>query len=168
MLIGLLKYLHKGPKVFKEKEEKPYDELFKMPTRKEVEKKAKELLIKLHKNAAEKEPAAQESTSENTESGNEFGTQLKEAMEKAMEPVSPNDEQFKSLEAEMKAYDSNGKRSPNLELLYRALLSIKPTSVAAERAFSISGTFLSKRRARLKNSVVDDLCFSKDFLEKNE
>ena len=167
MLIGLLKYLHKGPKVFKEKEEKPYDELFKMPTRKEVEKKARELLIRLHKGAVEKD-SAEENTREDTENENEFGLKLRAAMAKAMEPVSPNDKQFKSLEAEMKAYDANGMRSPNLELLYKALLSIKPTSVSSERAFSISGTFLSKRRARLSNKIVDDLCFSKDFLEKNE
>ena len=139
-----------------------------MPSRKDVEKKAKQLLIRLHKGAADKELAAQESTGDNTEFENEFGAKIREAMKEAMEPVSPNDKQFKSLEAEMKAYDANGTRSANLELLYRALLSIKPTSVSAERAFSISGTFLSKRRARLSNSVVDDLCFSKDYLEKNE
>ena len=81
-------------------------------------------------------------------------------------PVSPKDKQFKSLEAELTAFETNGERSKNLENLYQALLSIKPTSVSSERAFSVSGSFVTKRRAKLKNSTVDDLCFSKDFLEK--
>ena len=156
-----------GPKVFKE--EKPDDPLFQMPPRKEIVKKAKELMIKLYDDSAEKESESQESGDEISETENDFGSQMNLAMMNVMtKPVSPNDKQFKSLDAELTAFETSGERSRNLENLYRALLSIKPTSVSSERAFSISGWLVSKRRSRLKNSIVDDLCFSKDFLEKNE
>ena len=164
LLIGLLKYLHIGPKVFKEKSD---DKLFQMPARKDIVKKAKQLMIKLYHNAAEKEFEAEESNAEISDTENEFESKMNLAMKNVMAtPVSPDDKQFKSLDAELTAFETNGKRSENLENLYRALLSIKPTSVSSERAFSISGTFVTKRRARLRNSIVDDLCFSKDFLEK--
>ena len=167
LLIGLLKYLHDGPKAFNEK---PYNKSFKMPDRKDVEKKAKQILIKLYKKASEKETNVQDSSSEvDAENDNQFEAKLMAAMKNAMsKPASPNDKQFKNLGAEFKAFDATGIRSDNLENLLNALLSIKPTSVSSERAFSISGSFLTKRRARLRNSIVDDLCFSKDYLEKND
>ena len=154
-----------GPKVFKEK---PHDKLFQMPSRKEVVKKAKDLLIKLYPDSAEKEAESQESDDEiGNKNEDEFEAKMNLAMKNVMtKPVSPQDKQFKSLDAELTAYETNGQRSKNLENLYQALLSIKPTSVSSERAFSISGSFVTKRRAKLKNSTVDDLCFSKDFLEK--
>ena len=155
-----------GPKVFKEK---PEDPLFQMPPREEIVEKAKELLIKLYDDSAEKESESQESNDETGDTENDFESQMNLAMNNVMaKPVSPDDKQFKSLDAELTAFETSGERSKNLEKLYRALLSIKPTSVSSERAFSISGWLVSKRRSRLKNSIVDDLCFSKDFLEKNE
>ena len=82
-------------------------------------------------------------------------------------PVSKVDDQFKSIKAEMAAFEATGDKFPNLQNVHKGLLTIKPSSVSSERAFSISGTFVSKRRAKLSNDRVDDLCFSKDFYEKN-
>ena len=110
-----------------------------MPARKDVVKKAKQLMIKLYHNAAEKESEAEESNAEISDTENEFESKMNLAMKNVMAtPVSPDDKQFKSLDAELTAFETNGKRSENLENLYRALLSIKPTSVSSERAFSIS------------------------------
>ena len=163
LLIGLLKYLQKGPNVFKEKHE---DKLFKMPTRKEVEEKAKKLLKKHFK---VDEDGEIEQGDNNSEDDYDPESQIKKAMENAMvKPNCKSDKQFKSLSAEMSAFDSNGKKSDNLENLSNALLTIKPTSVQSERAFSISGSIVAKRRARLSNEIVDDLCFSKDYFEKND
>ena len=161
-LIGVLKYLHKGPVVFKEKHE---DKLFKMPTRKEVEEKIKQILKKNFKiEDEETEQAENKSGDENDDAE----SQILKAMQNAMaKPNSKSDKQFKSLSSEMSAYDGNGKKSENLEKVHNGLLTIKPTSVASERAFSISGSIVTKRRARLSNDIVDDLCFSKDYFEKN-
>jgi hypothetical protein len=43
---------------------------------------------------------------------------------------------------EMSAFEASKARTGNLEKLYRALLNIAPTSVASERAFSVSGSFV--------------------------
>ena len=51
------------------------------------------------------------------------------------------------------------KRTTNLELLYQALLNLPPTSVSSERAFSVSGHLVSRRRSSLKDSSIDSLCF---------
>jgi hypothetical protein len=44
--------------------------------------------------------------------------------------------------------------SGNLEKLYRALLNIAPTSVASERAFSVSDSFVSRRQKGLSNEAI--------------
>ena len=79
MLIGLLKYLHKGPKVFKEKEEKPFDELFKMPTRKEIEEKAKQLLKRHFKVEDEEIEQVDEDDDENTDAESQIMKAMKNA-----------------------------------------------------------------------------------------
>jgi hypothetical protein len=43
----------------------------------------------------------------------------------------------------MSAFEASKARTGNLEKLYRALLNIAPTSVASERAFNVSGSFVS-------------------------
>ena len=43
--------------------------------------------------------------------------------------------------------------------LYKALLSIKPTSVQSERAFSAAGLFLTKLRMNMKDQTLDRLVF---------
>ena len=55
--------------------------------------------------------------------------------------------------------EQTGKRQDLLEKLYHALLSVPPTSVSSERAFSIAGNFVTPRRARMLDPTVDDLCF---------
>jgi hypothetical protein len=65
----------------------------------------------------------------------------------------------------MNAFEASRKRTENLEKLYKALLNISPTSVASERAFSISGAFVTKRRSGLSDKSIDDLCFLKGFFE---
>ena len=49
------------------------------------------------------------------------------------------------------------RRSNNLEKLYAALKTIKPTPVEAERAFLALGYFASKIRNRLNDDSTDTL-----------
>jgi hypothetical protein len=79
--------------------------------------------------------------------------------------VPQNDNNFKSLSKEMSAFEASKQRTGNLEKLYRALLNIAPTSVASERAFSVSGSFVSRRRKGLSNEAIDDLCFLKGYFD---
>ena len=72
------------------------------------------------------------------------------------------DKEFKLLEA------NNGKRTERLEKLYQALLTVKPTSTASERVFSVAGIFITKLRNRMSSSTLNALVFLKYyFLNKN-
>ena len=74
-------------------------------------------------------------------------------------------ESVKGVASEMRLYERTKKKTENLERLYNALLNVSPTSVSSERAFSISGAFVVNRRASLKHSTLDDLCFLKCFYD---
>ena len=54
----------------------------------------------------------------------------------------------------------------NLDLLFDTLKTIKPSCVANEKVFSISGNLISKTRTRLSHRSVDILCFLKPYILK--
>jgi len=60
-------------------------------------------------------------------------------------------------------FDSTGKWGSCLETAYSYLLTVPPTSVEAERAFSVAGIFTNKQRSRLSDNSVDTLCFLRSF-----
>ena len=63
------------------------------------------------------------------------------------------------VQKECEVFEASGIRPANLQTLYEALLTIQPTSVEAERAFSACGLFVTKLRYRLHDSTIDALCF---------
>ena len=54
----------------------------------------------------------------------------------------------------MNLFEGTRKRPTKSELLFNALLSIPPTSVEAERAFSAGGLFVTKLRSRLSDKSL--------------
>jgi len=60
-------------------------------------------------------------------------------------------------------FDSTGKRGSCLETVYSYLLTVPPTSVEAEIAFSAAGIFTTKLRSRLRDNSVYSLCFLRSF-----
>jgi len=64
-----------------------------------------------------------------------------------------------SIKAEMSVYESTGKRGRCLNAVYNYLLTVPPTSVEAERAFSAAGLLCTKLRSRLDDNTVDTLSF---------
>ena len=70
------------------------------------------------------------------------------------------------VQKECKVLEACGIRPANLQTLYEALLSIHPTSVEAERAFSACGLFVTKLRSRLHDSTIDAWCFIRNALQK--
>ena len=71
------------------------------------------------------------------------------------------------IKLEMTLFEASVKRErpPALERLYRALTSLPPTSVEAERAFSSAGLFVTKIRSRLSDESIDCLCFLRKFFK---
>ena len=70
------------------------------------------------------------------------------------------------VQKECEVFEASGIRPANLQTLYEALLTIQPTSVEAERAFSACGLFVTKLRSRLHDSTIDALCFIRNALQK--
>jgi hypothetical protein len=74
--------------------------------------------------------------------------------------------QHLSIEKELKSLEANnGKRTERLEKLYQALLTVKPTSTASERVFSVAGIFITKLRNCMSASSLNSLVFFKLFFE---
>ena len=91
------------------------------------------------------------------------------------EPLNPSVQKqrikFESVSDEIRYFIIEKKRTPNLDLLYKALLSIPPTSVECERLFSHCGHILSKKRNRMSDKSLDSIIFLKHFylnLEKSK
>ena len=74
---------------------------------------------------------------------------------------------LKTVQKEFDLFDATGERTPRMLKIMRAIETIPPTSVEAERAFSAAGLFITKLRTRLNNRSVDALCFSRAYYKKN-
>ena len=66
-------------------------------------------------------------------------------------------------QAELALFSSSGKRGTFLQAAYSYLMTVPPTSVEAERAFSAAGLFVTKLRSRLSDNSIDTLCFLRAF-----
>ena len=77
-----------------------------------------------------------------------------------------NNVSFQVVKKEMRLYEVTNTRPNNLEKLYAALKTIKPTSVEAERAFSALGYFVSKIRNRLNDNTIDALLLLRHYHSK--
>jgi hypothetical protein len=71
-----------------------------------------------------------------------------------------------TIKSEMTKYENNGYKGQHLTMAYQALLSIPPTSVEAERAFSSAGYFCTKVRSRLSDETLDTLCLLRHYFQK--
>lgn len=64
---------------------------------------------------------------------------------------------------DLEVFEKTNVMSERIQNLYKALLTIKPTSVTNERVFSSSGLFVSNLRTRLSDKSVNVLIFNKYF-----
>lgn len=74
---------------------------------------------------------------------------------------------LKTMTNDFKLYEAQKKRTPNLEQLYRALMTIKPSSVESERAFSAAGNFATRIRSRLGDKSLCVLVFLKNYFNNH-
>ena len=86
------------------------------------------------------------------------GTGFPNQLEELQLHTVPNDFYSKLVGNEMHLYKIYPKERPRyLQLLYKALKTIKPTSVEAKRAFSAMGFFVTKLRNRMSDKTLDAL-----------
>lgn len=67
------------------------------------------------------------------------------------------------IQKELNFFDAIGTRSPKLEKLMQALITIQPTSTRSERVFSVAGCFSTKIRNRLTYKMLNSLVFLKYY-----
>ena len=73
-------------------------------------------------------------------------------------------ETFNTLKSEFVLFMNTGERTQNLQKLFDALLSIKPTSTDVERVFSSATFFCTKLCSRLSDDALNALIFHVIFL----
>ena len=67
------------------------------------------------------------------------------------------------VKREMTIFESTGERPACLQKIFRAIKTLPPKSVEAERAFSSAGLFITKIRSQLSDRSIDSLCFLRYF-----
>ena len=119
----------------------------------------------------------QSSAAVNVDDANHPSLTLKQQMEiavndslsvKFQNPESTNDchiekSKLAAIRTEMAVFEANGTRGRSLQLVYGYLLSIPPSSVEAERAFSAAGILCTKVRSRMSDKSLDMLCFLRSY-----
>ena len=63
----------------------------------------------------------------------------------------------------MQLFEGGGLRGKNLQAVYSYLLTISPSCVEAERAFSSAGVLCT--RIRLSDGVLDDMLFLRSYFQ---
>lgn len=73
--------------------------------------------------------------------------------------VPDTDAKVTNFTNEFRVFEQCRRRTDNFDFLYKALLSIKPSSVECERTFSIAGNCCTKLRSRLNDRSLSSLVF---------
>ena len=166
-LISLLRYLTTGSAKDEEK-----DKLFKLDSKNQMIKTAK----KLFKRLFPKLDSATNDTEDvenvnfvNDDEDESFESRLEKEIFKGTQAAKPSECEIDEIANDFAYFEKNKKKPDSLELLYKALLSIKPTSVEAERNFSAANFFLSDRRAgKMSHGMLDNLCILRAYFLKQK
>ena len=70
------------------------------------------------------------------------------------------------VKKEMSFFEATKKRQENLQKLFNALLTVKPTSVEPEKTFSAMGLFATKLRSQLGDETLDALIVMRQKFKK--
>ena len=119
---------------------------------------------RLYPAIAEEEP--EEEASPTSTSSTDMTAAFQEFMttEKRAAPTPSSDLWIKRVEL----FTKTEKRPPCLELMYSALSTVPPSSVEAERIFSICGQFYTSIRSSLFAETIDMLVFTNYFLLRHK
>jgi len=74
----------------------------------------------------------------------------------------------KCLKKEISLFEDEGVRGKYMQQIYDLLLTIRPTSVESERAFSAAGILVNKFRCSLDDQTLDALCFLRGHFKRSK
>ena len=168
LLVHLFEYLKKSLYI-----NQPEDHLGHKICRQKIAAMATTMIQRLFGNNGSDEVASNEEVTTSNTNGQETQTQMTLAQEPYAfvahdknEEKQYNNVSYRVVQKEMMLYEITKTRPNNLEKLYAALKTIKPTLVEAERAFSVLGYFESKIRNRLSDDTFDALLFLRHYYSK--
>ena len=87
------------------------------------------------------------------------------AIHKAEENRGVEENKTKHIGKEFNVFEATGERTLHLNMLFQALMSLPPTSIESERAFSAAGLFVTKLRSSLSDKSINCLCFLKSYFK---
>ena len=71
------------------------------------------------------------------------------------------------VKKERDIYQEPSTLSAQLHLLQQPLLTLHPTSIKWERAFSLASQTVNKLRSRLSSDMINSICFLNGYYKKN-
>jgi hypothetical protein len=154
-LISVLMFLHHGlyPKA---------NDIFTYSTKSVVKSTATALINRLYPSDIEDLETSSEGETEMEE--NEYFKLQKCIASFTKQQSNTSSSQHLNIDKEFKLLEANsGKRTVRLEKLYQALLTVKPTSTASERVFSVAGIFVTKLRNQMNATTLNALIFLKYY-----
>ena len=153
-LVAELKFLE-NPKALKET-----DQNYQLPSKTTLTRHLRATHDRLYPSTTPSPTSAEDDSPENT-SANED-----DLFKKFCNYIKPDDVETDkdTFSKEVLLFVSGGERTTALSQLYDALKGVPPTSVEAERVFSVTGLFLTELRSRMNPTTVDVLVFLKYFL----
>lgn len=93
-----------------------------------------------------------------------FKTKLQNAIDNAKaDPIKAKANSGNIFKKELSLFEATNIRTRNLNNLYNALLTIKPTSVESERVFSVAGNFATRNRNRMSSELLNSLTILKSY-----
>jgi hAT family C-terminal dimerisation region len=184
-LSGVMLYLQ-DPKAAEQEDDDEDSYLFSVPTTAEIRKTVKELVQRLdeskdghvidsasviNSSAGSQECEALQATlaatSKTLSVEEEMDLAIRSSICKPVTSASTSQELMKVIRQEMTLFESGGTRGRYLQLVYDYIMSVPPTSVEAERAFSAAGIICSRLRTRLGDETLDSLCFLRSYFQKH-
>ncbi|CAG5019988.1 unnamed protein product [Parnassius apollo] len=76
-------------------------------------------------------------------------------------------DKHKLIQIEMALFENGGNRGFYLDMAYRHLLTVPPTSVESEKAFSSAACTCNKIRSSLKDNTLDALCYLRSIFQQS-
>ena len=172
-LISLFRFLQNPDNIA----QKESDDFFNMSTRNEIYKLAKNITCRISLQKYSDDEKATISTANQskimvieesaaTDEESTLEQQLNLSIRESLKEFQDhNVDRVETIVKELKIFETNGKRSQNLQQLFDALLTIKPTSTQNERHFSIATDFVTKKRTKLGDETLNALCFLKNYFK---